>query len=295
MAPHQPMCGPHGSFTVSWPHGMPSYEKFVRRFIANTTVSSTVNNKHPSPELQSPLLQELQRQRQIWRASEQAPEVSNSTQELEPSQYSELDHALGGGLPKQGLLLINSDFALGELRLLQHYLRKRLQDRLLAMIAPPHDLSSDALIAMGLNVQQLLLITHTQRAESLWSAEQCLQSGRCALVLLWEEALTNDRKGRAQAPRALTMAESKRLKLAAEAGSSTMIVFRKPASPNLAADINIELEAKPRGLCIHIPKRQRGWPMRDISVDFSHDWPELCVPKRPQNVIPLQAYQKQSQ
>ncbi|MBB6521368.1 hypothetical protein [Pseudoteredinibacter isoporae] len=273
---------------------MPSYKKFVWSFIENTTVSSTVNSKHSSPQLQSPLLQELRRQRQIWRASEQVPDPSSSAQELEPCQYAELDHALGGGLPKQGLLLINSNFALGELRLLQHYLRKRLQDRLLAMIAPPHDLSSDALIAMGLNVEQLLLITQTQRDESLWSAEQCLQSGRCALVLLWEEALTNDRKGQARASRALTMAESKRLKLAAEAGSSTMIVFRKPASPNLAADINMELEAKPRGLCIHIPKRQRGWPLRDISVDFSRDWPELCVPKRPQNVIPLQAYQKQA-
>ncbi|GAA6153955.1 hypothetical protein [Pseudoteredinibacter isoporae] len=250
-----------------------------------------MNSKHSSP-LQSPLLQKLQRQRQIWRASEQAPELSGAAQGLEPCQHPELDHALGGGLPKQGLLLINSDFALGELRFLQHYLRKRMQDRLLAIIAPPYELSSDALIAMGLNVQQLLLIHNTERDESLWSAEQCLQSGRCAMVLLWEEALTHAGQGRI--PRSINMAESKRLKLAAEKGSSTMIVFRKPASPNLAADINMELEAKPRGLCVHIPKRQRGWPLRNISVDFSHDWPELCVPKRPQNVIPLQAYQKQA-
>ncbi|WP_299979103.1 hypothetical protein [uncultured Pseudoteredinibacter sp.] len=270
---------------------------------------STANPKAKPADkpLNAALLQELQQRQQIWRASEPLPIAKGVTAELEPSRYPELDNALNGGLPKQGLMLINSLFALGEIRLLQHYLRQRLQDRLLAIIAPPQQLSSDAWAAMGINIDQLLLISDTQRDESLWSAEQCLQSGRCAAVLLWEELLQEgkspDRQGKKRAVtnrqghinrpanrsinKPINMAEAKRLKLAAEAGSSTMIVFRKPHSAKLAADLHIELEAKPRGLCLHIPKRQRGWPLRNIHIDFSRDWPELCVPKRPQNVISL--------
>ncbi len=259
--------------------------------------------KHINKPLNAGLLEELRQRQQIWRASEPLPIAKGLAAELEPSQYPELDNALNGGLPKQGLLLINSLFALGEIRLLQHYMRQRLQDRLLAVIAPPQQLSCDALAAMGINTEQLLLISDTQRDESLWSAEQCLQSGRCAVVLLWEELLQESYPPKQQRKKQvvtnrhnpisrgmnkpINMAEAKRLKLAAEAGSSTMIVFRKPHSAKLTADLHIELEAKPRGLCLHIPKRQRGWPLRNIHIDFSRDWPELCVPKRPHNVIPL--------
>jgi cell division inhibitor SulA/protein ImuA len=82
----------------------------------------------------------------------------------------------------------------------------------LVWIAPPHEPYAPALAQQGIELARLLIVRPTTATEALWAAEQALNSGVCAAVLLWLKG-TDDRWLR-------------RLKLAAEAGGALGVLFR---------------------------------------------------------------------
>ncbi len=134
---------------------------------------------------------------------------------------SSLDARLpGGGWPTASLIEVLLDSTgLGEVQLFLPALvacqRGTGQDAdapWLVWIAPPHEPYAPALAQQGIELTRLLIVRPPTATEALWAAEQALNSGVCAAVLLWLKG-TDDRWLR-------------RLKLAAEAGGALGVLFR---------------------------------------------------------------------
>ncbi|KKO45310.1 RecA/RadA recombinase [Arsukibacterium ikkense] len=233
----------------------------------------------------SALLEQLARRQLLWHGDSQ-----QLAYQAVSSGFPELDQQLGGGLPASGLIDIQTAAGIGELRLLLPYLRQQQQQsqRLLVFIAPPAELSADMLAGAGLDLSQLLIITpgqpisppkpagrHTKAAkklnakqEALWAAEQCLQSGCCATVLIW--------------PAAISLAQARRLQLAAEQGAASMILFRKPSQTlSLPVNLSISLQPDPQGLQLTVLKRKGCWPAAPIRLNMQSRWPALCLADAP--------------
>lgn len=224
----------------------------------------------------SALLEQLTRRQLLWHGDSQ-----QLAYQAVASGYPELDQQLAGGLPATGLIDIQTDAGIGELRLLLPYLQQQQQhsQRLLVFIAPPAELSADMLAGAGLDLSQLLIITPTkqpataprnnqkqnnQQQEALWAAEQCLQSGCCATVLVW--------------PAAMSLAQARRLQLAAEQGAASMVLFRRPCqSLSLPVNLSFSLQPDQQGLQLTVLKRKGSWPAAPFLVDMQRRWPALCL------------------
>ena len=118
----------------------------------------------------SALLEQLTRRQLLWHGNSQQAAYQAVT-----SGYAELDKQLAGGFPANGLVDIQTEQGIGELRLLLPYLQQQHQDgRLLVMISPPAEPCADMLAGAGINLAQLLVISVKNNKEALWAAEQCL-------------------------------------------------------------------------------------------------------------------------
>ncbi|WP_019677349.1 translesion DNA synthesis-associated protein ImuA [Arsukibacterium perlucidum] len=224
----------------------------------------------------SALLDQLTRRQLLWHGDSQ-----QLAYQAVASGYPELDQQLAGGLPATGLIDIQTDAGIGELRLLLPYLQQQQHhsQRLLVFIAPPAELSADMLAGAGLDLSQLLIITPTQQPatapknnqkqnnqqqKALWAAEQCLQSGCCATVLIW--------------PAAMSLAQARRLQLAAEQGAASMVLFRRPCqSLSLPVNLSFSLQPDQQGLQLTVLKRKGSWPAAPFLVDMQRRWPALCL------------------
>ncbi|WP_214000918.1 translesion DNA synthesis-associated protein ImuA [Arsukibacterium sp.] len=234
----------------------------------------------------SALLDQLARRQLVWHGDSQ-----QLAYQAVSSGYPELDQQLAGGLPLTGLIDMQSEAGIGELRLLLPYLLQQQQQsqRLLVFIAPPAELSADMLAGAGLDLSQLLIVTPapersaskpagyntkatqrraakklTPKQEALWAAEQCLQSGCCACVLLW--------------PAAISLAQARRLQLAAEQGAASMVLFRNLSQTlSLPVNLSLSLQADRHGLQITVLKRKGSWPAAPFLVDMQRRWPALCL------------------
>ncbi|HAW94379.1 MULTISPECIES: translesion DNA synthesis-associated protein ImuA [unclassified Arsukibacterium] len=238
----------------------------------------------------SALLDQLSRRQLVWHGDSQQLAYQPVS-----SGYQELDQQLGGGLPATGLIDIQTEAGIGELRLLLPYLQQQQQhsQRLLVFIGPPAELCADMLAGCDLELSQLLIITpgeqpgagqgsdkltklttaaenpksvkkFSPQQQALWAAEQCLQSGCCASVLLW--------------PAAISLAQARRLQLAAEQGAASMIVFRHSSQTlSLPVNLSISLQPDPFGLQLTVLKRKGSWPAAPFRVSMQQQWPALCL------------------
>jgi hypothetical protein len=125
----------------------------------------------------------------------------------------------GGGWPTASLVeVLVGATGLGEVQLFLPALVQSQQRNAgddvpwLVWIAPPHEPYAPALAQQGVALDRLLIVRPVSATEALWAAEQALGSGVCAAVLLWLKG-SDDRWLR-------------RLKLAAEAGSTLGVLFR---------------------------------------------------------------------
>jgi cell division inhibitor SulA len=205
----------------------------------------------------------------------------HSTLSVASSGFSELDLALGGGFPEQGVVDIHSPVGIGELRLLLPCLHARQQNsqKLLVFIAPPMQLNSEMLAEYGLPLSQILFIQPDTIQQALWSAEQCLRSGCCQAVLLWQQNLE--------------MHQAKRLQLAAEQGQALQILLRSQADTSLSLPLTLSmtLDAHPSGLRVHITKRKGGWPRPPFVLSMRHHWPALSLAPIGDNILHFPAKQ----
>ena len=212
------------------------------------------------------MLKQLHHQGKVWTADQKQNVV-----EAIDSGYPEINKHLNGGLPRQGVIEVQTINGIGELRLFLPYLLNLLQaelahdqqSRQMVFIAPPAQVNALMLLQASIPLENLLIISSQKPDESLWAAEQCLKSGCCFAVLLWQQLLA--------------VHQVKRLKQAAVTGDAVQIIFRSPHSVNLALPVSLSLalEAQPVGLKVQVKKQLGGWPCQDFIVDMHEQWPSL--------------------
>jgi cell division inhibitor SulA len=204
---------------------------------------------------------ELKASGHIWSLHDQAsPGTVLST------GFAELDQLLTGGFPAHTVIEIHSPIGIGELRLLLPCLtRSQASSQLLVLINPPMLIGSQMLQAAGLAVEQVLVLQPASAQDALWAAEQCLKSGCCGSVVLWQSTLS--------------IAQLKRLQLCAQHGMASLFIFRGQQQSQLLLPIALSLQVSPalQGVKVQVLKRRGGWPMAPVLVDMTARWPRLAV------------------
>jgi len=173
-----------------------------------------------------------------------------------PTGFPRLDAELpGGGWPTGSLAeLLPSHEGIGELRILGPALARAGQR--LAWIAPPHLPYAPALAAAGIDLARVLIVKTRTAHDTLWAAEQALQSAACGAVLIW--------------PSEVKYAALRRLQLAAERGGAMTILFRPPdaAREPSPAVLRLALHTAAGGLAVQILKRRGAVCERPVIVDL---------------------------
>jgi len=210
------------------------------------------------------LLDFLAKKNLIWRGKQNTP-----ASHLEQSGYQSLDEHLKGGFPQRGVISINSPTGIGELRLLiPGMLEKK---RLTVFINPPGHLNAEFLHHQGFDLNLVLLISTHKKNEALWSAEQCLKSGACSAVVLWQNFQE--------------VHQVKRLQLACNTGNCVQFLLRTTQTHqqqnlfSLPVSLNINLRPHWQGLETTITKQKGGWPLKKFTIDMSSHWPYLSYQK----------------
>lgn len=174
-----------------------------------------------------------------------------------PTGFAALDAQLpGGGWPRRVLTeLLLPHPGVGEIRLLGPSLvATQQQGRLVMLFDPPAKLSAQALMQLGVDVAQLLVV-HTRArvipgSDSLWAFEQALKSGHVGALLAW-------------LPPRLRADRLRRLQLAAQAHDGPAFVLREWAAQQRPTAAPLRLALRAGGadvLAVRVLKR-RGPPL----------------------------------
>ncbi len=166
-----------------------------------------------------------------------------------PSGFAQLDAQLPGrGWPRRALTeLLLPHPGVGEIRLLAGGLvATQKESRFVMFFDPPTDLSALALTALGLDVEQLLIINTCSRvipgSDSLWALEQALKSGHVGVMLAWlPPRLRSERLRRLQRAAQRPMAAPLRLVLLAGGAGVLAVRELKRRGPPLEAAVKLEL------------------------------------------------------
>ena len=220
--------------------------------------------RHSPPERSRGSLEAVLNHPAVWRGSEcarVAPAI--------PTGFTELDaHLPGGGWPTGAITEIYAERAgVGEVKLTVPAAARLTQEgRWLTAVAPPHIPYAPALAFHGVRLERLLLVQPHSTEDKLWAAEQALRASCCGAVLLWQDHVHE---------RAL-----RRLQLAAESASTTLILFRSarvaPASP---AALRLHVMRDQGRTVVRILKRRGGGLPPPIALDL-HSMP-LARLRRP--------------
>ena len=219
---------------------------------AQTTVAPTTASP-PGPRAGGQRLSPEALHPSLWRAHQ----LGRSADHTLPSGFATLDAQLpGGGWPRRVLTeLLLPHPGIGEIRLLASALAATQRaGRLVMLFDPPAAVSAPALLELGLDVNQLLVIqTHLQLrpgADRLWALEQALKSGHVGAVVAW-------------LPPRLRAERLRRLQLAAHAHDGPAFMLREVAAQQNASAAPLRLALHPAGadqLALRVLKR-RGPPL----------------------------------
>lgn len=208
----------------------------------------------------------------VWRGGDCARVLLPSV----PTGFTELDALLpGGGWPAGVLTEICVDRAgVGELRLvLPAAARLTRSGRWLALVRPPYVPYAPALIGHGVLLSRLMLINAAAAEDNLWACEQALRSQVCGAVLAWFDRV-HER-------------DLRRLQLAAERGSATMLLFRSarvaPASP---AALRLHVGKSEGRTLVRVLKRRGGGMPAPVALDLHDGTPVHLRPAASQRVRP---------
>lgn len=224
------------------------------------------------------LLEQLHNQGKVWSANQ-----TSAKKKAVDTGYALLNHYLQGGFPQEGVIEIQSPVGIGEIRLLLPYIEKLValdkkahrEERQLVFIAPPAHLNALMFIQQNFALERLLIIASQCDKDALWAAEQCLKSGCCLMVFLWQQSFL--------------IHQIKRLKQAANTGKAVHIIFRSHHSVDFCLPVSMTLALSPhaQGLKIHIKKQLAGWPCEPFVLDMCQQWPSLTQLPIATNVVPL--------
>lgn len=189
----------------------------------------------------------------LWRGHSQAEIAADST------GHRGLDALLpGGGWPRTALseVLLAGPGA-GEMQLVLPWLARLTQaGGRVAMVHPPHIPYAPALVAAGVAVQRLCVVSPSavsagqSRSNGHWAMEQMLRSGGFGAVLGW--------------PGSLDGRDLRRLQLAAEQGQSSGVLFRDltHATQPTPAALRLRLQGPPEAFEVEVLKSRGGMPGR---------------------------------
>jgi len=213
-------------------------------------------------------LAQLKANGQLWHFSSQQQDA-----DLISTGYAALDDLIGGW-PSHEVVELFATTGSGELRLLQPWLQTstttlanlgcsdpNLQvaqfHRQLVFINPPAMLSAQALLLAGFHLPSIWQINCKTPMEALWAAEQCLKSGCCQHVLLWQGDLS--------------IARLKRLQLSAQQGLCNLVLLHqlKTRFSGLPVALSLQLNPSENGLKIKVLKRRGGYTGGQTEVQFS--------------------------
>ncbi len=184
-----------------------------------------------------------------------------------PTGFAEMDLHLNGGLPSQGIIDIKSYFGIGELRLLMPFIAAQQGKGQVVFIDPPVQLNAEFLLFNQVSLERTWVLSPYQQASSLWSAEQCLNSGCCSVVVLWQ-----------QNP---SIKQTRRLMLACEQGGASLILLRYQSESShlfsLPSAISLSVMPDERGVAVKVDKQKGGRATDKFAIDMSEKWPDLIT------------------
>ncbi|MGO1297718.1 MAG: translesion DNA synthesis-associated protein ImuA [Vibrio sp.] len=219
------------------------------------------------------LITELKNKQWLWQGTSaschQLPGETGQT-----TGYALLDSKLSGGFPHSGVVEIQSPAGIGELRLLLPYLAQTKQ-RLTVFINPPGHMHSEALAHAGLTLDKVLVLTPKTPKDALWAAEQCLKSGTCGQVLLWQNHLE--------------VHHARRLQVASTTGQCVQFLLRRPQQQIFSLPVTLSLQLQPatHGITVTIKKCKGAWPTKPFTIPYQEHWPELIQPNTDAVVVPF--------
>jgi hypothetical protein len=190
----------------------------------------------------------------IWRGNACARVATPSVS----TGYAELDAELpGGGWPTGAVTEIHAERpGIGELNLVMPAMSRLTRDgRWIALLAPPYVPYAPALAHHGIQLDRLMMLQPKTKEDRLWACEQVLRSSSCGAALLWLDQ-AHERSLR-------------RLQLAAEAGGTTLFLYRPTlgASTSMAA-LRLHVAKEGSLTTVRILKRRGGGLPSPIMLDL---------------------------
>jgi hypothetical protein len=120
----------------------------------------------------------------LWRADA----IGSHSASAISTGYPELNRELpGGGWPVSVLTeLLWTQQGAGEFRLLAPALTELSRaGKTIILLAPPHLVFAPALVQLGIDIQQVLIVRSEKPADRLWAVEQVLKSAHFGALLCW--------------------------------------------------------------------------------------------------------------
>ncbi|MDH5936950.1 translesion DNA synthesis-associated protein ImuA [Vibrio splendidus] len=204
------------------------------------------------------LIKNLQDRQLIWTGLQSTTQGSTTS-----TGYSQLDKQLDGGFPTHGVIEVESQQGIGELRLLTPYLAQQNSQQLAIFINPPGKICAEFFSSQGIELENILVIQPQRDLDALWAAEQCLKSGACHSVLLWGADLE--------------IHQTKRLQAASETGKCLQFHFKATSHNQLSLPVSLsmKLSSHAQGLKVEVTKRKGNWSYGSFILDMSQNWPLL--------------------
>ncbi|MEZ8542694.1 translesion DNA synthesis-associated protein ImuA [Vibrio splendidus] len=204
------------------------------------------------------LIKNLQDRQLIWTGLQSTTQGSTTS-----TGYSQLDKQLDGGFPTHGVIEVESQQGIGELRLLTPYLAQQNSQNLAIFINPPGKICAEFFSSQGIELENILIIQPQRDLDALWAAEQCLKSGACHSVLLWGADLE--------------IHQTKRLQAASETGKCLQFHFKATSHNQLSLPVSLsmKLSSHAQGLKVEVTKRKGSWSYGSFILDMSQNWPLL--------------------
>lgn len=216
------------------------------------------------------MISELRSKQLVWFANEKWTD-----DKCIPTLQGQLDSAIGGGLPEQGVIEIKSIAGIGEVSLIKNYLIQKQTSNYLAFINSPGVINANALQHLGLDLSSLVNIKTADHKEQLWAVEQCLKSGLFSTVLIW---VTD-----------ITLLQLRRLSLACENTNSSVILFTQADMLPLSnTKLSLSLFPLNSSLKIQINKYRGKVDKKDLIINTRADWSHLYTYKKPH--FPVQSH-----
>ncbi|CAK1756648.1 translesion DNA synthesis-associated protein ImuA [Vibrio crassostreae] len=204
------------------------------------------------------LIKSLQDRQLIWKGLQSTTQGSTTS-----TGYPQLDKQLDGGFPTHGVIEVESQQGIGELRLLTPYLAQQNSQKLAIFINPPGRICAEFFSSQGIELDNILVIEPQRDLDALWAAEQCLKSGACHSVLLWGADLE--------------IHQTKRLQAASETGKCLQFHFKATSHNQLSLPVSLsmKLSSHAQGLKVEVTKRKGSWSYGSFILDMTHNWPLL--------------------